>query len=239
MTTATTSLHDIEVKIDAVSTRLDAVAALVEEQTRRRARWDELGRDLTPVAGAAFERLTVELDDLGDRIDGEQLASLARRLARSTSDLEALLDQLERLSSLGGDLAELAPTVFLATAERLDELERRGYFEFARGGLGVLDRVVTSFGEEDIRQLGDNIVLILDTVKEMTQPEVMRMLQRTARVVREEPDDETPTLRDLIRDLRDPAVKRGLHRVLTAMRSLSDADGDPQPTDHPTHERRP
>ncbi len=239
MTTATTSLHDIEAKIDAVGARLDALTGLVEAQARRQARWDELGRDLTPVAGAAFERLAVELDDLGDDVDGERLASLARRFVRSTAEIEGVLDQLERLSSLAGDLAELGPAVFLAAADRLDELERRGYFEFVRGGLGVLDRVVTSFGEEDIDQLGDNIVHILHTVKEMTQPEVMRMLQRTARVVREEPDAEAPTLRQLLRDLRDPAVKRGLHRMLTAMRSLSEAESDPEPPDHTPNERRP
>ena len=33
--------------------------------------------------------------------------------------------------------------------------------------------MVTSFGEDDVAALGDNVVLILNTLKEMTQPEVM------------------------------------------------------------------
>ena len=37
----------------------------------------------------------------------------------------------------------------------------------------IADRVVTEFTEEDVKALGDNVVTILNAVKEMTQPEVM------------------------------------------------------------------
>ncbi len=56
------------------------------------------------------------------------------------------------------------------------ELEQKGYFTFARGGMRMMDNVVTSFSEEDVNRLGDNIVLILNTVKDMTQPEIMNFL---------------------------------------------------------------
>jgi uncharacterized protein YjgD (DUF1641 family) len=105
----------------------------------------------------------------------------------------------------------------------LEDYERRGYFAFARGGIGILDRIITSFDEDDVNALGDNIVLILQTVKEMTQPEVMRMLQNTAGAMRdvEIPDD--VSLFRLLRDMRDPAVKRGLSRMLGVLRSLDPA----------------
>ena len=43
----------------------------------------------------------------------------------------------------------------------------------------ILDNMVTSFSEEDVNRLGDNIVLILNTVKDMTQPEIMSFVRNT------------------------------------------------------------
>ena len=103
----------------------------------------------------------------------------------------------------------------------LQELDQRGYFTFAKSGLGVVDRVVTSFTEDDVNQLGDNIVLILQTVKEMTQPEVMELLQGAAQSL-EEDVTETPSTMSIIRQMRDPEVKRGLARMLRVLRSFSD-----------------
>ena len=111
----------------------------------------------------------------------------------------------------------------LTAMARLDDLERRGYFGFARGGTEVLDRVVTSFADDDIEQLGDNIVLILNTIKEMTQPEIMRMLQRTAQEVRDAEVEEIGLFRLMWR-MRNPAVRRGLSRVLKVLESLADVD---------------
>ncbi len=72
-------------------------------------------------------------------------------------------------------------------------LERKGYFAFARGGMRIVDNIVTSFSEEDVRPLGDNVVLILQTVKEMTQPEIMNFVRNTVQVIEREKDQPVDT----------------------------------------------
>ena len=172
------------------------------------------------------------------------LADLAAKLDALAAQV-ALLADSKRESELAGrqwndlaaDVVPVAGAVFGRVVAELEE--RRDYFTFAQAGLGVVDQVVTSFTEEDVEQLGDNIVLILHTVKEMTQPEVMRLLQRTARVVRADGDTATPSMLGLLREMRDPAVKRGLHRLLTILRSLvADEDGA-HSEEHQPDERRP
>ncbi len=111
---------------------------------------------------------------------------------------------------------------FLALMTRLDEMERNGYFAFMRGGRQIMDQIVTNFDEDDLSQLGDNIVLILQTLKEMTQPEVMRMLQSTASVMREGDIDGDVSMLSILRQLNDPAVKRGLAKTLTVLKTVSD-----------------
>ena len=75
--------------------------------------------------------------------------------------------------------------------------------------------------------LGDNVVLILNTVKELTQPEIMTLLQRTAVTAQdvEEEYAEPPSLFALIKQMRDPQTRRGLGRAMTLLRSI----GEEQP----------
>jgi uncharacterized protein YjgD (DUF1641 family) len=164
------------------------------------------------------------LDALESKVDrlNEQLEVLARH----ADTLDALLAQVEASRELINDIVPMNTDFVESAIERLAELERRGYFSFAAEGLGVVDRVVTTYDEDDIRALGDNIVLILDTVKEMTQPEVMTMLRRTVHSL-EEPEVESVSLFQLLRQMRDPEVKRGLGRLLGMLRTMGETNEVP------------
>lgn len=166
----------------------------------------------TTVEADRLEAIEARLDRLSDQLDV---------LTRHTETLDALLGGLESSRELVETVMPMSTDAVESAIERLAELERRGYFTFAREGLGVVDRVVTSYDEDDIKALGDNIVLILDTVKEMTQPEVMTMLRRTVHSL-EEPEIEDVSLFQLLRQMRDPEVKRGLGRLLGMLRTMGE-----------------
>ncbi len=154
-----------------------------------------------------------------DRSLVEQLDRLSLQMTEISEELERQREMREML--LG--LTELAGPVMQMLTARAAELEEKGYFTFAQGGMEIADRVVTSFSEDDVKALGDNVVLILNTVKEMTQPEVMNLLSRTAVEVQEiedSPAGPPPSTFALLRQMRDPEVRRGLARALTVLRSL-------------------
>ena len=155
-----------------------------------------------------------QLDEVESYVQLEDVLRLAKRLARNTRNLEQMLDQMESLAELGRDFSPLTQDAFLTMMNRLDEMERKGYFAFMRGGMEIMDNVVTSFTEEDVRQLGENVVLILQTVKEMTQPDMMKMMRSTASYIREEEPVENVSMMSILRQLNDPAVKRGLAKTL-------------------------
>ncbi|MBU1228136.1 MAG: hypothetical protein KJ698_13110 [Actinobacteria bacterium] len=211
-----------EAKIDALTEQVHYLAAVARDAELRRAQWDDLRSEMTPVIGEAFQLVSHELDDVRDFLQPTDLWRLAKRIARNTELIEKMFDQLEGLSELTSDVAPLGRDMFLIVMTKLDELERKGYFSLAGAGMGVLDRVVSSFSEEDVNQLGDNIVLILNTVKEMTQPEVMQLLQRTAAGVREAEVEEIGLLKLMWR-MRNPAVRRGMSRMLKVLESFADA----------------
>ena len=153
--------------------------------------------------------------------------SLEERLDKLTQQVEFLVSsseqrnrELQMWRDLGRTVAPMAHEPLDVLVEKMAILDERGYFDFAKGGLEVIDRVVTAYGEEDIKALGDNVVLILDTVKEMTQPQVMSLLGSTMRGLQEEDTGEPPSLIPILKEMRDPQVRRGLARVLNTLRSL-------------------
>ena len=133
-----------------------------------------------------------------------------------------MLDQMEAVSEFTSEVMSLTEGMFLTLMSRLDEMERKGYFTFMQGGMEIMDTVVSNFTEEDVSQLGENIVLILNTMKEMTQPEVMQLLSSTALVMREEDIPEKVSMLYLMRQFNDPAVRRGLAKTMNVLRTVSD-----------------
>jgi uncharacterized protein YjgD (DUF1641 family) len=214
----------VEERLDRLSAQVDAMVDELRRQREDRERWAELGHDLAPVARDAFATVSAELDELSADVTVEDLTRLGRTLARNVATLESLLAQLQGLADLGAEATHLAGPAMESLTARLQEMDDRGYFVFARGGLDIADRVVTSFTEEDVRALGDNVVLILQTVKQMTQPEIMTMLRRTMVTVQEGEDHPVPppSTLALLRGMRDPQTRRGLGRLLAMLHTLGE-----------------
>lgn len=216
------AIVELTQKVDALTEQVAFLAEEARLEKRRRREWDELKSDLTPIASDMFRLSVTQLDEVEQYVQLEDVLRLVKRLARNTRNLEQMLDQVESLAELGRDMSPLSQDAFLTMMNRLDEMERKGYFTFLRGGMAMMDNIVDSFTEEDVRQLGENVVLILQTVKEMTQPEVMRMLQNTAVVMREEETDGNISMLSILRQLNDPAVKKGLSKTLTVLKTVSE-----------------
>jgi uncharacterized protein YjgD (DUF1641 family) len=216
------AMVELNQKVDALTAQVEFLAEEARQQKNRRQEWDELKSDLTPIAGEVYRLSVQQLDEVEGYVQLEDIVRLLKRLMRNTQNIEQMLDQLEGISELSSELTPLSEEMFLMLMTRLDEMERKGYFTFIQGGMEILDTVVSNFTEDDVRQLGENIVLILNTVKEMTQPEAMQLLQNTATVMMEEEVPEKVSMFYLMRQFNDPSVRRGLARTMNVLRTVSD-----------------
>ncbi|UCC54807.1 MAG: DUF1641 domain-containing protein [Anaerolineaceae bacterium] len=214
------AMTDLNRKIDQLTAQVAFLTAEAQAQQRRRQEWQELQNDLTPIASDIFRISVNELEEVESYVQLEDILRLFKRLLRNTHNLEQMLDQLESTMAMFQEISPLTQDAFLTLMNRLDEAERKGYFAFMRAGMGVMENIVTSFSEEDVRQLGDNIVLILQTVKEMTQPEIMSMVRESVEVLREEEPPQDVSLFTIVRQLNDPEVKRGLSKTLSVLRTV-------------------
>lgn len=215
-------LQELNDKVDALTEQVAFLAEEARLQQRRRQDWDELKNDLTPVVNEVYQVSVRQLDEIESYVQLEDILRVSKRLVRNTRNIERMLDQLESFSDLSREFTPLTDEVFLMLMTRLDEMERKGYFTFLREGVEMVDAIVSNFTEEDVRQLGENIVLILQTVKEMTQPEIMTMMRSTATAMRQEDVPEKISMLDLMKQLNDPDVRRGLARTLNVLKTFSE-----------------
>ncbi len=215
------TLMDLNSKIDALTTQvayLTEQTRLAERQRQERA---ELMQDLMPIANDAYGLITAQLEDVQQYVAPEDLLRLVKQLLRNGPMLEKLLGQLESLADLVESVGPLSNDAFAQAVTTLQGMEQRGYFTFAKGGAQIADTIVTSFGEEDVKRLGDNVVLILNTVKDMTQPEIMGFVRNfVANVELEVEKPVNTSLPALLGQMRDPNVRRGLVLTMRALRVI-------------------
>lgn len=217
--TATMSEATLDDRLEALTAQVEWLVADAQQRRLEQDRWRELAHDLTPVGSQFMGTLSDALVEYD--VDVQDLARFAQTALVSLPALEVALRQLRPLSELVGAAGELTGDALTAATNKLGEAHERGYFAFAKGVGGIADQVVTSFTEEDVDALGENIVLILNTVKDMTQPEIMGLLQRTIHTVQEQEEPtEPPSVFGLLREMRDPDVRRGLGRLLAVLRSM-------------------
>jgi uncharacterized protein YjgD (DUF1641 family) len=203
--------------------RLDEQVAFLVEQARRdmirQSAVAELLADLAPVSRQFMSTAGERLEELD--LDPAEAMALVKTLGGSLGEINRLLAAVKPLVELSETVSELSGPALEALTRRLADLDERGYLRFAGAGVGVLDRVVTGFDESDVEALGENVVLILRTLRDMTQPEIMQMLQRTIRSVKVEDEPaEPPGMFELLRQLRKPEARRGLARMIHVLDSL-------------------
>lgn len=215
------AIAELTAKIDALTAQVAYLTEQAQAAERARAERAELMSAMMPIANDAMRLATEQLEEIEPYVRGEDLLRLVKKLVRNGPNFEMLLDQLGSLLEFADIVMPMMTPAFDQATTGLAELEKRGYFTFAQGGIRIMDNIVTAFSEEDVRKLGDNIVLILQTVKEMTQPETMNFVRNTVQVIDREKDAPVETsLLALLGQMRDPNVRRGLAITLRVLRTI-------------------
>jgi tRNA 2-thiouridine synthesizing protein E len=148
-----------------------------------------------------------------------------RRMEAKLDALSAQVAQLvaaqDRLSSFYDDFAPIATKAMGVGAGKLDELDRKGYFTFAREALTVVDNVIAGYTPEDVHAFADNVVRMLDLVRRMTQPEVLDVAEHAAEAAQEAGEQEPPGVLGILKATsRDEEVRRGLMVALAVLRQI-------------------
>ena len=158
--------------------------------------------------------MNARLDGIESRLDAIfQEIELQRARRRETEDLK-------------DDLTRVGKDLFHTVVEELDEFDRKGYIGFLKEIGKVADNVVTSFTVDDVRNLGENIVTIMNTVKSMTQPDVLHAINNALNMYKKMDleVEENVSLLALLKEMNTPEARRGLAFAVRLMKSIASQD---------------
>lgn len=210
-------------QIDEINQKLNIILEEIELQREHRRMMEDLKDDLYRVGKDLYETAIVELEEVHDHIKTGDMLHLGKKLLRNVNNLSRAFDQMESARDFLRDVSPLVRESILDLMSKLDEFDRKGYFQFAKEMQKAADNVVTSFTADDVKHLGENIVTILNTVKNLTQPDMLHAINNAVSVYKniDLTVDSKVSLFSLLKELNSPEARRGLAVGLKFLKNLA------------------
>ncbi len=216
---------NIQGQINDINRKLDIVLEEIVAQRETRKSIEDLTADLSIIGKDMFASTVTELDNAGVEVDGEAVKMLILKLVRNVDTLTELFEMLESGKDLLADLTPIVQQVGLDGMHLMHDIEQKGYFDFISESTKILDNIVTHFSTDDIKLLADNIVTILETVKSLTQPDMLKAIN-SALIVYKSIDVENVQEYSLFKAMmamNSKEMKKGIGFMITFLKNISKA----------------
>ncbi|NOX66635.1 MAG: DUF1641 domain-containing protein [Chlorobi bacterium] len=209
-------------QINMINKKLDVILEEIELQRSHRREIEDLKDDLMRVGKDVYQTTVEELEGVAEHIQTGDILHLGKKLIRNVNNINGMFDQLESMNDLLKDVSPITREVAIDFMEKLDEIDRKGYFDFAREIIHAMDNVVDSFTVDDVRALGDNIVTILNTIKNLTQPDMLHAINNALTVYKklDIEVDEKISYFTLIKRMNTPEMRRGVAFAIRFLKSM-------------------
>lgn len=218
--------QNIQQQIDDINKKLDIILEEVFSQKQNRESMNDLMDDLSIVGKDAFKNTVIELDKAGVELDSEALKGTGIRLIRNIDNLNEFLDTLESINDFLRDASPIARQVGLDAIQKMNELDQKGYVDFFKELSRVMDNIVNHFSQDDVKDLADNVVIILETVKGMTQPDMLSAMNNAVNVFKNLDTKDIPeySLWKAMKEMRSPEMRKGIGFMITFLKKLSNEE---------------
>jgi len=213
----------IQAQIDAINHKLDLVLEEIYAQREIRQSMLDLADDAYIIGKDVFKNTVIQLDKAGVEVDSEVLAGVGLKLIRNIGNISEFLEVLESVNDFLKDVSPIVHQVGLDAISKLNELEQRGYIDFFRELSKSLDNIVTHFKAEDVKALSDNIVFIMETVRNLTQPEMLKAFNNALAIYKnlDTENIEEYSILKAFMELRKPEMRRGIGFIITFLKRLN------------------
>jgi uncharacterized protein YjgD (DUF1641 family) len=215
--------QNIELQLQSIDQKLNLITEELAVVRRQREELNELKQDLTIIAKDLFSTAIDEFEDIAPFVQTGDFLHLLKKILQNTQNITMVMTKFESGLDFFADAKPVTKELFSATLEKLDEFDQKGYFQFIKELINVGDRVVEHFSEEDVRLLGDNVITILETVKGLTQPEMLTAINNAVGIYKNLDPKDTPqySIWKVMRELNTPEMKKGIGFVITFLKKIT------------------
>ncbi|MCO4746782.1 MAG: TusE/DsrC/DsvC family sulfur relay protein [Proteobacteria bacterium] len=157
-------------------------------------------------------------------MDIDQIA----RLEAIDKKLDYIVERQQYTEDFIREMTPVGREAITALAARLAVWEERGLFAIGTELLGLVDKLADHYGPEDVRELSGSVVAILDTVRNVTQPDVLEFANEATDVLHDADKVKPVGPMGAAAAVRDVEVQRGLGVALEILRHLGRSHGNGQ-----------
>ena len=214
----------IQSQINEINRKLDIVLEEIELQRKHRREIDDLKDDLMRVGNDLYATAVTELEEVHDYLETGDILHLGKKLLRNVKTMNKMFDQIESARDFLEDVSPLIRESIIDIMNKLDEYDRKGYFQFIKQSETIIENVITSFSPEDVKALGDNIVTILNTIKNLTQPDMLQAINNAVSVYKKldiEIEDDVSYFQ-LFKTMNTPEMRKGIAFGIKFLKSLAE-----------------
>ena len=210
-------------QIAELNQKVDMILEYVNQQRLKSQAIDDLVADASIIGKDVYDSTVKALDDHEVVLEPDELRELGIRLAQNVGNFNTMLDTLGSTMDLMKDVGPIVNEVIIDSTKKLHEFEQKGYFDFLREFGHIIDNIVTHYGVEDVHMLADNVVAILDTLKDLTQPDMLKSVDNAVKVFSSLEMDNIPSysIFGVMREMNKPEMKKALGFFMTFMKNMS------------------
>lgn len=221
-------ISQIQTQINDINQKLDMLLGYMHEQKLKTTMVDDLVADLSIVGKDMYDTAVASLDNYSVELDPEQLKLLTVKLLKNIPTFIRIVDTMESLTDLARDAGPMVNEMIIDFTKKLHEFESRGYFSFIKETGRVIDNVITHFTPEDVGHLAENIVTILSTIRNFTQPEVLKGINNAVKVFNSLEMEKIPdySFWQLVKEMRSPEMRRGIAFMIIFMKNIAKANNN-------------
>ncbi len=210
-------------QIAELNQKVDTILEYVNQQRLKSQAIDDLVSDASLIGKEVYDSTVKALDEHEVVLEPDELRELGIKLAQNVGNFNTMLDTLGSAMDLMKDVGPIANEVIIDTTKALHEFDEKGYFDFMKEFGSIIDNIVTHYGINDVRMLADNVVTILDTVKNLTQPDMLRSIDNAVKVFSNMETENVPeySIFRVMREINKPEMKRAWGFLFTFLKNMS------------------
>ena len=210
-------------QIAELNQKVDTILEYVNQQRLKSMAIDDLVADASIIGKDVYNSTVKALDDREVVLEPDELRELGIRVAQNVGNFNTILDTLGSAMDLMKDVGPIANEMIIDGTKQLHEFEQKGYFEFIKEFGAIMDNIVTHYGINDVRMLADNIVTILDTVKNLTQPDMLKSIDTAVKVFANMETENVPeySIFRVMREINKPEMKKAWGFLFTFLKNMT------------------
>ncbi len=213
----------INTRIDVLEKKIDLILEYVNKQRLNAAVVEDLAGDLGIIGKDFYDTAVEELDKRQVEIEPAEVTDLMISFLRNIENFKVMMNTFEMMIDLTKEIGPIANDVIIDVTKQLAILDQKGYFEFVKNIAPIIDNVVTGLSPEDLKGLADNIMLIINTVKDITQPDMLRSIDNAIKMYSSMEIEDVPSYSvwRLMREINSPEMKKAIGFGVTFLKNMS------------------